>query len=469
MESLPGCTLHEEGDMQFSDLDTSDSHSALSDLGETSRYSNKRGTFLSPRGNAAQGEAVESECGNPRSSGERKSTHVGGGLSQNTLFLLTLAMMLLAARFMLPMIVEEVRYAWHRGELRAQYENGSEGLQQASLDLVSRTSELVTQKVGPSVVHIEVRRSASSEQIDLANFLQQRRGIHSQGSTMGESSDQGSGVIVDADGYILTNEHVIAGGSAIEIGLSDGRRLPARVIGVDALTDLALLKIEASGLIPIEFGHSNQIRVGSAVWALGSPFGLDRTVTSGILSGKHRMVKSSTRYQDFMQSDAAINPGNSGGPLVDSRGRLIGINTAIVGDSFRGVSFAIPSSIAKTVYERIKETGQVQRGWLGVALAEVPMDAEVPMNIVAGTDLQARGALVAGIAGSDSPAAQSGITPGDIVLQIDDVIVQDMGHLMREVANLTVGQTASLRVLRDQQHLTMDVIIGIRPPEAWAR
>ena len=136
-------------------------------------------------------------------------------------------------------------------------------------------------------------------------------------------------------------------------------------------TDLAVLKVDADELIPIEWGDSDRCRVGSPVWAVGSPFGLDQTVTFGILSGKHRMVEDSTHYQDFMQSDVAVNPGNSGGPLVDARGSLVGINTAIVGESYQGVSFAVPSNVAKQVYERLKEIGRVDRGWLGVRLSEV--------------------------------------------------------------------------------------------------
>src|SRR5690606_2241725 len=140
-------------------------------------------------------------------------------------------------------------------------------------------------------------------------------------------SDQGSGVVVDPAGYIITNFHVIADGRQILVGLSDGRRVVGTVVGTDPLTDLAVLKVDAQGLFPIQWGDSDRSQVGAPVWAVGSPFGLDRTVTFGILSGKHRVVKASTRYQDFMQSDAAINPGNSGGPLVDASGRLIGINT----------------------------------------------------------------------------------------------------------------------------------------------
>ena len=157
------------------------------------------------------------------------------------------------------------------------------------------------------------------------------------------------------------------------------------------------MKIEADRLIPIAWGDSDRCRVGSPVWAVGSPFGLDRTVTFGILSGKHRMVAASTQYQDFMQSDVAVNPGNSGGPLVDARGTLVGINTAIVGDTYQGVSFSIPSNVAKQIYERLRDTGRVDRGWLGVALLDVPEERMV------GDDPRVRGALVRAVTNKSSP------------------------------------------------------------------
>jgi serine protease Do len=224
------------------------------------------------------------------------------------------------------------------------------------LDALSDAYQMVTSAVGPSVAHIDVERRLVSESEKLAQQFF-RGGM--------PPTDQGSGVIVDQDGYILTNRHVILGGESISVTLSDGRQLSAEVVGSDALTDLALLKIQADDLLPIAWGDSDDSKVGAPVWAVGSPFGLDRTITFGILSGKHRMVRASTQYQDFMQSDVAVNPGNSGGPLVNARGRLIGINTAIVGDTYQGVSFSIPSNVAKQVYLQLRSSGRVERGWLG--------------------------------------------------------------------------------------------------------
>lgn len=380
-----------------------------------------------------------------------------GAVAQALFFLFAVLTMLAAARFIMPSIVEEARYAWHRGELRAQYEASGDGLKNASLSALSEAYQMVTQHVGPSVVHIDVQRESEGNQ-QVAKLL---------GASHSESymplADQGSGVVVDAAGYIVTNFHVIADGNQIVVGLSDGRRVPGTVVGTDPLTDLAVLKVDAKGLLPIQWGDSDRSQVGSPVWAVGSPFGLDRTVTFGILSGKHRVVKASTRYQDFMQSDAAINPGNSGGPLVDASGRLIGINTAIVGDTFRGVSFSIPSNVVKAVYERLKTDGRFDRGWLGLALTEVPDE------LVVGDDLRVRGALVTGLAGSDSPAGRSGTRPGDIIVRINDEPIKDVGHLMRVAGNLPVDTRITLEVRRGEETVVLQVTIGQRPDSVSSR
>jgi S1-C subfamily serine protease len=348
--------------------------------------------------------------------------------------------------------VEEIRYSWHRGELRAKYEASGDGLKNVSLGALSEAYQMVTQHVGPSVVHIEVIRQADESQAHVAKLL---------GTNFSDDfsplSDQGSGVVIDGDGYVMTNYHVIADGSQIQVGLSDGRRVPATVVGTDPLTDLALLKISADRLIPIRWGDSDLCEVGSPVWAVGSPFGLDRTVTFGILSGKHRVVKASTRYQDFMQSDAAVNPGNSGGPLVDANGELVGINTAIVGDTFRGVSFSIPSNVVKSVYERLRATGRVDRGWLGVALDEVPDE------MVVGDDYRVRGAIITGLAGGDSPAARGGAQAGDIIIRLNDQPIEDVGHMMRVTGNLAAGTRIKLDVVRGEGQVVLELVVGARP------
>lgn len=377
-------------------------------------------------------------------------------VGQGVYFLLTIALLFAAARFLLPTIVEEMRYGWHRGELRAEYETSGEGLRNVSLDSLSQAYQMVSQRVGPSVVHIDVQRKLSAEEREIAELMH-------RGPAAPQISDQGSGVVVDKEGYVLTNEHVIAGSESIEVGLSDGRRVSASIVGIDSLTDLAVLKIQADGLIPITFGNSENARVGSPVWAVGSPFGLDHTVTFGILSGKHRVVKASTRYQDFMQSDVAVNPGNSGGPLVDTRGKLIGINTAIVGDTYRGVSFSIPSNVVQRVYQRIRDTGTYERGWLGVSLSEVPDDR------LSGTNHRLRGALVEALASADSPAAAAGLQAGDVITSLDGLALSDMGHLMRVVGDLAAGEKIEVEIIRDGTKRHVSVTIGKRPPEFASR
>jgi S1-C subfamily serine protease len=373
---------------------------------------------------------------------------------QSLCLIASMVVMLLIARFSVPRIVEEIRYSWHLGEMRAEYEMGGQGLKNVSLESLSRAYEMVTSAVVPSVVHIDVRRRANRSDEQMQQLL---------GSDLFGLSDQGSGVVVDADGYILTNAHVVADGETIFVTLSDGRRLAARVVGTDSLTDLAVLKIEADRLMPIRWGDSEVLKAGSPVWAVGSPFGLDRTITFGILSGKHRKVIAGERYgasrhyQDFMQSDVAVNPGNSGGPLVDARGTLVGINTAILGDTYQGVSFSIPSNLSKQIYESIRKTGRVQRGYLGVQLTDVPDE------MLSGENTRLRGALVGGIAGSGSPGGMAGLMTGDVIERADGKQISDMGHLMRVVGDAGSGTSIEFDVRRGEEALKLTVVLGNRP------
>ncbi|MEM9589090.1 MAG: trypsin-like peptidase domain-containing protein, partial [Planctomycetota bacterium] len=331
---------------------------------------------------------------------------------QSATMLLTMAIMLAAARWAVPGIVEQLRYSWLRGELRAEYETSTAGLKNVSLESLSDAYQMVTASVGPSVVHIDVRRTGmmprDTDHVGLRDRLV-------------PITDQGSGVIVDTAGYILTNQHVIADGDQITVTLSDGRKTPANIVGSDPLTDLAVLKVDADQLFAITWGDSDRCRVGSPVWAVGSPFGLDRTVTFGIISGKHRIINkrdaTKSNYQDFMQSDVAVNPGNSGGPLVDARGTLVGINTAIVGDTYQGVSFSVPSNVARQIYDQIRKDGKVERGWLGVRLVEVPDALHV------GNDPRVRGALVL-LHTEESPAALAGVREGDLIKEVNNTPIR---------------------------------------------
>lgn len=401
---------------------------------------------------SGRGDSLETRS-RPKNAQFRERGSVGHSpITQALITMCMLACTLAAARFLVPTIIEEARYSWRRGQLRADYEASGDGLSMVGMDALSAAYQMVTQRVAPSVVHIEVIRT---EDFGRSNF----RTIAKGSEFDVPSRDQGSGVVVSEDGYVVTNHHVVSGGSLITVGLSDGRRVRAKVVGSDPPTDIALLKIEADGLTPIDWADSDDTEVGTPVWAVGSPFGLDRTVTFGILSGKHRAAKAGTSYQDFMQSDVAVNPGNSGGPLVDGRGRLVGINTAIVGETYRGVSFSIPSNVARRVFQRLRDTGTFERGWLGVELAKVP-DGIIPTGLSPG-----HGAMVSRLVDSAAPAAIAGLATGDIIVAFEGDQVSDQGALMRMVGNWPAGQTAMLDVLRNGAHQAIAVEIGSRPVE----
>jgi serine protease Do len=338
----------------------------------------------------------------------------------------------------IPPLVEQIRYAWHRGELRAKYETSGDGLRNVSLEALTNAYQMVSDRVGASVVHIDVvKKQASNKPND--RF---RPSL---------SSDQGSGVVVSKEGHILTNHHVIKDGDGIQVTLRDGRRVPAVLLGEDLRTDLALLKAEVTDLMPVDWGDSDGARVGTPVWAVGSPFGLESTITHGILSGIHRAAKAGNHYQDFMQSDVAVNPGNSGGPLVDSQGRMIGVNTAIVGDTFQGVSFSIPSNVARQVFERLKADGEVRRGWIGVWLSNS-----------LGADQRPVGALVTGLA-PDSPAGRAGVLVGDVIQSIGERPIQRSDELIRKIVLVPPGQQVELEVVREGEARKFSVTVGTRP------
>jgi serine protease Do len=253
----------------------------------------------------------------------------------------------------------------------------------------------------------------------------------------------GSGVIASSDGYIVTNFHVVRGADAIVVRLADQSEFQAKLVGNDARTDLALLKIDGRGLPAMPFGDSDRLEVGEPVMAIGNPFGLDQTVTTGIVSAKERFIGSGP-YDDFIQTDASVNPGNSGGPLVDTRGALVGINTAIfsqTGGSV-GIGFAIPVNTAKDVLRQLRDTGKVVRAYLGVAVMPVTPDARKTMSLPS-----QRGALVAEVV-SGSPAAGAGLKPGDVIVRFQGEEIQDPRDLTRRVAATPPGTTVKLDVVR---------------------
>ncbi len=270
---------------------------------------------------------------------------------------------------------------------------------------------------------------------------------------------KGSGFIIDPQGYIVTNNHVVGGAERVTVELSDGRELPGRVVGADPQTDIALLKVESSEPLPyVSFGDSDGLRVGEWVLAMGNPFGLGGTATAGIVSARGRQIGAGP-YDDFIQTDAPINPGNSGGPLFGANGEVVGVNTAIFSPSGGniGIGFAVPSNLAKRVVADLRDDGKVERGWLGVSLQ--PLDAE----LAAAVGLpEPRGALVAGVE-PGSPAARAGLRAGDVVLEAGGRPVRNPRDLASAVAEAKPGATLALAVSRDGKRTEQQVALGEVP------
>jgi serine protease DegQ len=269
----------------------------------------------------------------------------------------------------------------------------------------------------------------------------------------------GSGVIVSSEGLVLTNQHVIEGADQIEVALADGRKTRATLIGSDPDTDLAVLKINVPNLPnPITFGKIESVRVGDVVLAIGNPFGVGQTVTSGIVSALGREQLGINTFENFIQTDAAINPGNSGGALVDTRGHLIGINTAIYSRSggSMGIGFAIPVSTAKEVMESIVTNGGVIRGWIGVEPQNITTDIAQTLNI------KTEGVLINGVL-KGGPADKAGIQPGDVLKKINNKNVSNITELLNNISKLAPGSKANASISRKGKDLELEIQIGKRP------
>nr|WP_315400360.1 Do family serine endopeptidase [uncultured Duganella sp.] len=282
----------------------------------------------------------------------------------------------------------------------------------------------------------------------------------------GEGDDDeaslGSGVIVSAEGYILTNNHVVEAADQIEVVLADGRKAAAKVVGTDPETDLAVIKITLEKLPVIVLGQAEQAQVGDVVLAIGNPFGVGQTVTMGIISALGRNNLHINHFENFIQTDAAINFGNSGGALVDANGNLLGINSAIYSQSGGsvGIGFAIPVSTAKSVMEAIIKSGQVVRGWIGVETQEITPEMASSFGLK-----RQSGAIIAGVV-RHGPADKGGIKPGDILLTVDGKAVTDTNGMLNLIAQLTPGEKAKMTVLRKSRETTIDVTVGKRPASA---
>jgi len=361
---------------------------------------------------------------------------VSSSSSSGTGFFVFSIVFVLGMFFLGPEMVERYQYSSTRGKMLAEYDFAVENLGKRPLTDVSNAYQMVALSVRPSVVSINAIKD---------------------GSGRVEENGMGSGVIMSTDGFILTNQHVVRGADSILIQLHDRRQFVATLVGEDESSDLALLKIEAPDLIPATWGDSEQVNVGSIVWAIGSPYGFQHTVTSGIISGKNRPGDINHPTQSLLQTDAAVNPGNSGGPLVDAQGRVIGINTSIFGDSFQGISFAVPSETAKFIYRELSSKGTVTRGYLGVKPVEVKHRDAMRLQL---PDLD--GAMLSQVV-EGAPAFAAGIRSFDIIRQWDDVEVKNFKHLYR-LAEMTRPQTlVQVKLIRDGKERVTQVVVGKRP------
>jgi serine protease Do len=313
----------------------------------------------------------------------------------------------------------------------------------------------IARLVKPAVVNVSTKRDIRPSSSDLDDrdpfhdffdhFFGERRPIRSLGS----------GFIINADGHVVTNNHVVDGATEVRVKLSDGRELSARVVGRDPKTDLALLEIDAGHLPVIPLGDSARLQVGEPVMAIGNPFGLEQTVTTGIVSATGRVIGEGP-YDDFIQTDASINPGNSGGPLINSQGQVVGINTAMFSQSGGsvGIGFAIPVNLAKRVVTQLADSGHVVRGWLGVSIQPVTPELAKAFNLSAPA-----GALVSSVV-AGSPALAAGLAPGDVITRFDDRTVVRADDLPKAVADTAIGRDVVLGIVRDGRPLTLRATIG---------
>ena len=332
----------------------------------------------------------------------------------------------------------------------------------------------VAQHVRPAVVHLGTIQKAKSRRgpnVPQGNDDPFFRDFFNQffGSEGPDSRSEfrrpglGSGVIIDKRGLVLTNFHVVKGADEILIRLSDKREYRGQILGTDPKTDLAVVKFQPDHEVTVaSLGNSDALRVGEWAIAIGNPFGLDQTVTVGVISATGRSDVGIATYENFIQTDASINPGNSGGPLVNLKGQVIGVNTAIVAAG-QGIGFAIPINMVKRVVDQLVDKGKVVRGWLGVALQPLSPDLAQSLGL-AGTNGAVVGSTITG-----SPAAQAGLQQGDVIVAYDNTPVDDYRHVQRLVAETRVGKSVTLQIVRKKQKMDLAVTIAEVPDETARR
>jgi serine protease Do len=363
---------------------------------------------------------------------------------------MTLSLLIVLGFYGLPEIVHRVTRAVERGRAEAA------GVQLRQLGETSEAFRLVAKRVAPAVVNVSnlaVQQQAVLKRTPSGRtYLDRGYGLTPQGS--------GSGVVVDPKGYILTNNHVVRGADRVQVRFSNGRELMARLVGSDPHTDLAVLKVDEADLVAAELGDSDAIAVGDWVLAIGNPFGLDQSVTAGIISAKGRSgIVDDVDIEDFLQTDAAINPGNSGGPLVDLRGEVVGINSAILTESggYQGVGFAIPSNMARTVVERLIAEGKVTRGWLGIR------GQQVSAALSQQRGLKAKSGILLIEVVLDSPAEKAGLELGDVILSVGGRRVSRVGELRAQVATARIGTRIKIEIERNGQSRELAITIEEQP------
>ncbi len=329
----------------------------------------------------------------------------------------------------------------------------------------------LAEKAGPSVVNISTEKKSSSQKQNFMNdfmpgippgfekFFEQFQPFHGQQRPEQKQRSLGTGFIISDDGYIVTNFHVVKGADIINVNLqgviSKAEAIPAKLVGSDEETDIALLKVDVKEKLPyLKFADSDKARVGEWVLAIGNPFGLEHTVTSGILSAKGRNINSGP-FDNFLQTDASINPGNSGGPLLNMDGDVVGINTAIIA-SGQGIGFAIPSSQAASVTEQLKSGKKVSRGWIGVTMQELTENAAKALGLE-----KAQGALISNVM-ENEPAANAGMKAGDVILSVDDKKIADPAALLRAIAGQKPGSKTTVTVWRDGKEKKLTITLGER-------